>query len=58
MTTYKEVELRNILDECGSVTVTVVPFDDMNGAHDVTFTNFDEAKNEIAILENSNTVYF
>ena len=55
MTTYKEVELKQIIEEAGSVTITVVgdqePFDE-------TFDNFDEAKNAILSYENTNTVYF
>lgn len=60
MTTYREVELKQIIKECGEVTITVAPHNrkDDSEAYDLTFDNFDEAKNEILILENENTVYF
>lgn len=60
MTTYKEVELRNMIKECGEVTITVAPHNRKSDseAYDLTFDNFDEAKQEIQILENENTVYF
>lgn len=60
MTTYKTIELKNIIDECGSITITIAPNNRKSDdeAYDKTFTNFDEAKNEIEILESSNSVFF
>lgn len=56
MTTYNEVRLKNIIKECGEVTITVV--NEIGQSEDHTFTNFDEAKNEIIGFEIENEVYF
>lgn len=60
MTTHKTIELKNIIEETGSVTITVAPNNRKSDdeAYDKKFTNFDEAKNEIEILENTNSVFF
>lgn len=55
MTTYKEVELKNIIEECGGITITIVT----NGEGvDETFTDFDEAKSAILFHEIGSEVYF
>jgi hypothetical protein len=56
MTTYKIIELKLIIEQYNEVTITVEPIS--GDAYDLIFTNFDEAKNEIEILENENDVYF
>ena len=60
MNAQKEIELKQIIRECGEVTITVAPHNRNSDseAYDLKFDNFDEAKNEILILENENTVYF
>jgi len=56
MTSQKLIELKEIIEESGSVTVTVVG--DGKEPYDETYTSFDEAKSNIEILENTNEVYF
>lgn len=56
MTTHKEIELRQIIEEYGEVTITVAQSD--TEAFDETYTSFDEAKSAILFYENENTVYF
>ena len=55
MTTYKEVELKQIIEQEGSVTLTIVG---ENAPFDETYNNFDEAKCAILFHENNSTVYF
>ncbi len=58
MNAYTETNLRIKMRENQEVTVTVVPFEDPDGAHGIIFTNIDEAINEINSLENDNEIYF
>ena len=60
MNAQREIELKQIIRECGEVTITVAPHNRKSDseAYDLKFDNFDVAKNEILILENENTVYF
>lgn len=56
MTTYREIELRNIINEFGAITITVV--NDNDETFDETFTNIDEAIQAINSYENDREVYF
>ena len=56
MNIYREQEVRMIIENEGSITITVVGFDDMT--FDATFDNFDEAKAAIENYEQSAEVYF
>lgn len=56
MTTYNEVRLHKIIKDNGEVTITVV--NEIGQSEDHTFTNFDEAKNEILGFEMENEVFF
>jgi hypothetical protein len=60
MTAQKEIELREMFEDSYTVTVTVAPHNRKSDseAYDKTYESFDEAKNDILILENENAVYF
>ena len=56
MTPQKETELRIMMKEFGEVTVDIL--DMYDNITERTYTNIDEALNEIRVLENEHTVYF
>lgn len=60
MTAQKTIELKQMFEDSYTVTITVAPHNRKSDseAYDLKFDNFDEAKNNILILENENTVYF
>ena len=56
MNPYVEQKVKMIIENEGSITITVVGFDDMT--FDATFDNFEEAKAAIENYEQSAEVYF
>lgn len=56
MNSYKEQELRMMVKSEGSVTITVVGYNDTT--FDETFDNFEEAKSSIEHYEQAAEVYF
>jgi hypothetical protein len=60
MTAQKTAELKQMFEYSYTVTVTVAPNNRKSDddAFDKTYESFDEALNDIRVLENSNTVYF
>ncbi len=60
MTPQKVTELKQMFDDSYLVTVTVASNNRKSDdeAFDKTYHSFEEALNDILILENTNTVYF
>lgn len=56
MTPQNEIRLKQQIEEFGFVALTVVP--EEGEPTELKFSNFDEARNEINILENENEVFF
>lgn len=56
MTTYKEIELRQIFKESSTITIDVQISEDKCEQH--VCTSFDEAKNLIERYESTTNVYF
>jgi hypothetical protein len=57
MTTHRELDLHRQMKSNGEVTITVVDYDGRE-PFDLTFTNYDECKNEIEHYEQTAEVYF
>jgi len=56
MNPYKEIELGQIIEDFGRVTITIVGYEDMS--FDETYDNFEEAKAAIEHYEQIAEVYF
>ena len=56
MNEYKEIELKQIIEDFGRVTITIVGYEDMS--FDETYDNFEEAKAAIEHYEQVAEVYF